>query len=73
MRDDDNCYPNLWKGPYFGSVDADPWGNAYIVNAKNFGVASAPANIVSAGPNGTVETLPDAVQAVGDDIMLRLK
>ncbi len=55
--------PNIsrvaFRGPYIGAVDPDPWGNRYIVTATNLRVASTNwAFVVSAGPNGTVDTSP---------------
>ena len=46
-----------WRGPYVGELGADPWGNAYLVNAKSLEFGTREAGIVlSAGPNGTIET-----------------
>lgn len=73
MTDDNACYGDMWKGPYFGSVEADPWGNAYIVSALNFGVATAPVLIISAGPDGVFQTTAASNIALGDDIGIRVK
>lgn len=68
-----------WKGPYLGSIPSDPWGNAYLVNIARAdpGVVKA-AWVISAGPNGQLETISDAsasstISAVGDDIIARVK
>ncbi len=66
------CYTN-WKGPYIALVSADPWGYAYITNAKEFNTPNAPIWILSAGPNGRVETNIASTSVLGDDIGLRLK
>lgn len=66
------CYNN-WKGPYIAMVSIDPWGSTYIMNAKDFNTAGAPVWILSAGPNGTVDTNVASAEVSGDDIGLRLK
>lgn len=53
-----------WKGSYLDEIGTDPWGRPYLVLSKGFYYPSedpnAPANefgwILSAGPNGKVET-----------------
>lgn len=67
------CYGDMWKGPYFGSVDADPWGNPYFMDATGFAVANQAVLIISAGPNGVVDTASAAKIAGGDDIVIRVK
>lgn len=68
------CYgANVWKGPYIAVVSPDPWGNAYFTNAKDFNTQGAPVWILSAGPNGTVDTPASSTAVVGDDIGLRIK
>jgi general secretion pathway protein G len=66
------CYAN-WKGPYVAIVAADPWGNSYISNVSNLAAAGLPVWILSAGPNGTVDTNPNAAVVAGDDIGVRLR
>jgi len=73
LIDDNACYGDLWKGPYFGSVDADPWGNAYFINALGFGAAGTPVYVLSAGPDGAFQTVPTATEPLGDDIGIRIK
>jgi general secretion pathway protein G len=74
MTDDEECYnPDLYKGPYLPVVTADPWGNAYIIAASNFDIDNRAAFVLSAGPNGTVETPIFAVATLGDDIGVRVK
>jgi len=75
--DDNGAYGTMWKGGYINAADADPWGNAYIINADQFS-AGGPVWIVSAGPDGIVQTggLSDICsdKANGaDDICYRLK
>ncbi|NTV15401.1 MAG: prepilin-type N-terminal cleavage/methylation domain-containing protein [Desulfobulbaceae bacterium] len=73
MIDDNACYGDMWKGPYFGSVDADPWGNAYITNAAGFSIANQAVLLVSAGPDGIFQTGGADAVAAGDDIAIRVK
>ncbi len=68
-----------WKGPYLPSIPADPWGNRYLVNIGKLDPAvSSAALVISAGPNGRLETSAnaDAASAVtpaGDDIVARVR
>ncbi len=59
-----------WKGPYLQGVDADPWGNAYIINVQGFFYPGERAMILSAGPDGVINTSLRASQPEGDDLML---
>ena len=68
-----------FRGPYVGTVDSDPWGNKYLLNAANLKRSSTNhAYIISAGPNGTLETNRDVattanVNAGGDDVISLIK
>jgi general secretion pathway protein G len=64
---------NMWKGPYMSSIQADPWGNPYIIDATAFDDTTTPAWILSAGPNGTYETARGANVLGNDDIGVRVK
>lgn len=71
-----NCWGSTWKGPYMATVNADPWGNAYVTNADAMLATGTPIWIMSAGPNGTIETASNAAQidpATSDDIGLRIR
>jgi prepilin-type N-terminal cleavage/methylation domain-containing protein len=85
-----NQYPTSgqfsWIGPYQADFPADPWGNRYAVNIGNSinntnTALSYAVWVLSAGPNGTVETaynpnVPAAGSTLtpgGDDIVYRLK
>lgn len=55
--------PNAWRGPYLDSYEIlDPWGNAYVVNARYFpggnytGTVRHRVFVLSAGSNGVWET-----------------
>lgn len=78
-----------WNGPYFSSqLMADPWGNRYAVNvalvdlspgaATLGGQAKMAVWVLSAGPNGIIETpfaqsILTAVRPGGDDIGTRIQ
>jgi general secretion pathway protein G len=70
--DTNSCYTN-WKGAYIARVTADPWGHAYITNATDFPIDGNPVWILSAGPNGQVETPSFSPTVLGDDIGMRIK
>ena len=70
-----------WRGPYLEKIGEDPWGNRYLVNIKNANPADSTSKVVwvlSAGPNGKIETSPNALADSGpapggDDIAVRIK
>lgn len=70
--DDNGCWPNTWKGPYLPLVTSDPWGHTYISNAKDY-TLSGPIWILSAGPDGIVNTNTTDNTVAGDDIGVRLR
>jgi general secretion pathway protein G len=73
MRDDEECYNAYkYKGPYLPMVGADPWGNYYFLAASSF-VNTSPVILLSAGPNGQVDTPAFSLAPIGDDIGLRIK
>jgi hypothetical protein len=62
-----------WRGPYLDApvIKSDPWGNRYALNAKGLQHGRPFAVIVlSAGPNGIIETPFDVNGALanGDDL-----
>ncbi|MEW6743460.1 MAG: type II secretion system protein GspG [Planctomycetota bacterium] len=57
-----------WRGPYCEEIGADPWGRAYLVNVHGYYSATEHVLVLSAGPNGEVETDPTAIIADGDDV-----
>jgi general secretion pathway protein G len=67
-----NCWPTTWKGPYMAYVTMDPWGHSYIINAADF-LTTNPVWIMSAGPNGIIDTNATVANPQGDDIGIRLK
>ena len=58
-----------WAGPYLGTLSPDPWGGAYLVNVDGWLDARERPMILSAGPDGIVQTAPDAREAGGDDLL----
>jgi len=49
-------------GPGGLDVPTDAWGNCFLINDTW---------VISAGPNGALETPPDALALVGDDVGVR--
>ncbi len=77
-NDDSACWlaTKTWKGPYLAHVTADPWGHAYVTNADAYLSTASPLPpiwIVSAGPDGILQTGATYVEPSGDDIGLRLR
>jgi hypothetical protein len=61
-----------WSGPYAGPLQADPWGNAYLVNVDGFLSPRERAVILCAGPDGRIESAADATRPAGDDLLLSI-
>lgn len=69
----DNSYTtsgdNAWDGPYQTSFKCDPWGNQFICNVEPFHTGqSGPVWVISAGPDGTLQTYTSDTSLRGDDI-----
>jgi prepilin-type N-terminal cleavage/methylation domain-containing protein len=70
-----------WRGPYASSFPSDPWGNRYAVNIGNWSAAYPAVWVLSAGPDGIVQTafspaapaVGTTLTASGDDIVYRLR
>lgn len=72
-----------WKGPYLSKRGLDPWGKSYLIYLQGVRDAANPDEtdatkkgktdknilVISAGPNGVVETLSTDNSAKGDDIV----
>ncbi len=58
-----------WGGPYIDSLNPDPWGRRYVVLLKELSKeAQARTWVISAGPDGVIDTgLMDTIPG-GDDI-----
>ena len=70
---------NRWRGPYLERLSTDPWGNRYLVNVRMASPEAedeAPTWVLSAGPNGKIETPSNGAAGSapgGDDIVYRVK
>jgi prepilin-type N-terminal cleavage/methylation domain-containing protein len=69
-----------WSGPYAATLPVDPWGRPYVINAANFTSSTTPPTpvwVLSAGPNGVVNTNIATTAAAtvpgGDDIGFRVR
>jgi len=71
--DEDGCWPTTWKGPYMAQATPDPWGNAYVTNAPAFLSATGPVWIISAGPDGILNTAVTDDNVSPDDVGIRLR
>lgn len=83
--DKNTAYGTTWKGPYLAVSGKDSWDRAYIINSDSFSSTSGPVWIMSAGPDGDIQTPSDAEKvcfdkanppaAIGncDDIGLRIR
>lgn len=45
-----------WRGPYMSTFTSDPWGNKYLVNIGNISNRNLAVWVLSAGPDGRVNT-----------------
>lgn len=64
--------PFGWRGPYLQNpVGPDPWGYRYAVNVSAMRSARWNTIVLSAGPNGLVESrfALDGLPTLGDDIV----
>lgn len=60
-----------WHGPYLeAGVGPDPWGNRYAINVQALSNGASCTVVVSAGPNGLIETTFEGavILAGGDDV-----
>jgi general secretion pathway protein G len=57
-----------WKGAYMQEIPADPWGQKYLVNVEGYYLSSENVWVLSAGPNGAVDTAPGDYTLGSDDI-----
>ena len=68
-----------FRGGLLSADAADPWGKKYLVNVKSLGVSGQAVWVISAGPNGVLETLVDvsgtgaANTLANDDIGFRVQ
>lgn len=63
-----------WRGPYLNEVKSDPWGRQYVCNVRNFHPGqNGPVWVLSAGPDGIIETRSNQRTVRGDDIGFLLR
>lgn len=63
-----------WAGPYTSDeLRSDPWGNAFIVYVDGWVNGRKNPFILSAGPDGRVQTRPVDRRATGDDLIYHLR
>jgi len=55
-----------FRGPYIGTVDSDPWGHQYVLNASDLKGTTYHAMVASAGPNGALDVARDT--AIGANV-----
>lgn len=74
------CYNNKEAITAFTLTPADPWGNSYVSNSGDLATKGAPVWILSAGPNGVIDTdtnsgtlnnNPKNGAGTGDDVGIR--
>jgi hypothetical protein len=53
-------------------MPTDAWGRCFLLNADAL-ATSGPVWLLSAGPNGLIDTPPNALALGGDDIGNRLR
>lgn len=60
------------KGRYIQILMPDPWGNAYLANVDGLQAGTQRIKVLSAGPDGTIDTSPSDTEAQGDDVLIHL-
>ncbi len=73
-----NAYPstgdNCWNGPYALRFKCDPWGHQYLCNVRGFHLGQAgPVWVISAGPDGRIDSIVTDFNMSGDDIGYMLR
>jgi general secretion pathway protein G len=68
-----NAYPTTgetgWDGPYQNTFKADPWGNYFLCNVEPFHPGKSGAVwVISAGPDGILQTYTTDTSVRGDDL-----
>ncbi len=57
---------------YIQILMPDPWGNAYLANVDGLQAGTQRIKVLSAGPDGVIETAPSDTEAQGDDVLIHL-
>ncbi len=69
----DSMGKDRWAGPYVrNGLQPDPWGHSYLVNVDGWLTERERALVLSAGPDGEVQTAADATRPAGDDLLIVL-
>ena len=68
-----------WNGPYVEGLEHDPWGHQYVAVVSAWPARTEKEDasrravwVLSAGPDGIIETGPGHAKPAGDDIGVRL-
>lgn len=65
---------NAWDGPYLNEIKSDPWGRTYLCNVANVHPGqNGPVWIISAGPDGVLDTRANNRTLQNDDIGFMLR
>jgi len=68
-----------FRGGLLSADAVDPWGNRYLANVRSLGVSGSAVWVISAGPNGVIETAVTvsgtgaATALANDDIGFRVQ
>ena len=62
----------LAQGHYIQILIPDPWGNAYLANVDGLQAGTQRVKVLSAGPDGVIDTAPSAQKSRGDDVLIQL-
>ncbi len=71
LEKDETHVGDRWGGPYVDRLQPDPWGRRYVVLLQGVGRergADRRVWVLSAGPDGVIETRPEDRNLIGDDI-----
>jgi hypothetical protein len=63
---------NVERGRYIQILMPDPWGNAYLANVDGLQAGTQRIKVLSAGPDGSIDTSPSDTEARGDDVLIHL-
>ncbi|MBI1851389.1 MAG: type II secretion system protein GspG [Planctomycetes bacterium] len=63
---------SLWNGPYLQDSPIDPWGRFYIVNVHGY-YSGEHVWVMSAGPNGSIDTSLTDSTLQSDDVGVMIR
>jgi prepilin-type N-terminal cleavage/methylation domain-containing protein len=67
---------NRWQGSYATQLPRDPWGRPYVINVGTLSLTGTPPPavwVLSAGPDGIIQTAMTAASTAGDDVGYRIR